>query len=112
MSERRRCSHFFLFPFFFFLLVFLRPPGITGLMEGFLVGDGFGAAAVSAVAGASPFAHGLVGNREATKLKSISDSPAASVILRLTIDLSAPPGLAFTRSLAAQVQKVMGFFTS
>ena len=44
MSERRRCSHFFLFPFFFFLLVFLRPPGITGLMEGFLVGDGFGAA--------------------------------------------------------------------
>ena len=41
MSERRRCSHFFLFPFFFFLLVFLRPPGITGLMAGFLVGDGF-----------------------------------------------------------------------
>ena len=112
MSERRRCSHFFLFPFFFFLLVFLRPPGITGLMEGFLVGDGFGAAAVSAVAGAETSAvavaaagasatgagasivfasalvspdsascltTGVVGNREATKLKSISDSPAASV---------------------------------
>ena len=45
MSERRRCSHFFLFPFFFFLLVFLRPPGITGLIDGFFVGDGFGAEA-------------------------------------------------------------------
>ena len=58
MSERRRCSHFFLFPFFFFLLFldFLRPPGITGLIAGGLVGDGFGAEAsvvVAAAAGAS-----------------------------------------------------------
>ena len=63
MSERRRCSHFFLFPFFFFLLVFLRPPGIRGLMEGFLVGDGFGAAAVSAVAGAETSAVGKESRR-------------------------------------------------
>ena len=47
MSERQRCSHFFLFPFFFFLLFldFLRPPGMTGLIAGGLVGDGFGAEA-------------------------------------------------------------------
>ena len=101
MSERRRCSHFFLFPFFFFLLVFLRPPGITGLMEGFLVGDGFGAAAVSAV-----------GKQGGNKIKIDQRLARGLCILRLTIDLSAPPGLAFTRSLAAQVQKVMGFFTS
>jgi hypothetical protein len=53
MSERRRCSHFFLFPFFFLLFLdFLRPPGITALIAGFFVGDGFGGAAASAVAGA------------------------------------------------------------
>ena len=54
MSEWRRRSHFFLFPFFFFLLFFdfLRPPGMTGLIAGGLVGDGFGCAAVSVVAGA------------------------------------------------------------
>ena len=53
MSEWRR-SHFFLFPFFFLLFLdFLRPPGMTGLIEGFLVGDGFvGGAAAAAVAGA------------------------------------------------------------
>ena len=53
MSERRR-SHFFLFPFFFFLLFFdfLRPPGITGLIAGGLVGDGFGAEASVVVAAA------------------------------------------------------------
>ena len=52
MSERRRRSHFFLFPFFFFLLFldFLRPPGITGLIAGGLVGDGFGAEASVVVA--------------------------------------------------------------
>ena len=41
----------FFFPFFF-LLLFLRPPGMTGFIAGGLVGDGFGAAAVSVVAGA------------------------------------------------------------
>ena len=47
MSEWRRRSHFFLFPFFFFLLFldFLRPPGITGLIAGGLVGEGVGAEA-------------------------------------------------------------------
>ena len=50
MSEWRRRSHFFLFPFFFFLLFldFLRPPGMTGLIAGGLVGDG--ASVVVAVA--------------------------------------------------------------
>ena len=40
-------SHFLDLPFlpFFFLLLFLRPPGITGLIAGGLVGDGFGAEA-------------------------------------------------------------------
>jgi len=139
MSERRR-SHFFLFPFFFFLLFFdfLRPPGITGLIAGGLVGDGFGAeasvvvaaadgasaagAGASAVvvasalvsegfggAGASAVAAAGAGTfgaasacgkaGEETKLKSAI--AAASVRLGLTIDLSAPRGLALTRSLAA-----------
>ena len=59
MSARRRCSHFFLFPFFFFLLFldFLRPPGITGLIAGGLVGEGAGTSAVAAAgAGASAVA--------------------------------------------------------
>jgi hypothetical protein len=44
----------FLEPFFFFLLFFdfLRPPGITGLIDGFFVGDGFGAEASVVVAAA------------------------------------------------------------
>ena len=101
-------SHFLPLPFFFLLvfLLFLRPPGMMGLMAGALVGDGFGAAAVSAVAGAGASAAGagasaVVWKNRGNKIKSISDSPAASVRLRWTIDLSAPPGLAFTRSLAA-----------
>ena len=55
MSEQRR-SHFFLFPFFFFLLFldFLRPPGMTGFIAGGLVGDGAEASVVvAAAAGAS-----------------------------------------------------------
>ena len=44
-------SHFLPLPFFFLLvfLLFLRPPGMMGLMAGGLVGDGFGGAAASAV---------------------------------------------------------------
>ena len=60
MSERRR-SHFFLFPFFFFLLFFdfLRPPGITGLIAGGLVGDGFGGKAGEETKLKSAIARGL-----------------------------------------------------
>ena len=48
-------SHFLPLPFFFFLLFldFLRPPGITGLIAGGLVGDGFGGAAASVVVAAA-----------------------------------------------------------
>ena len=61
MSERRR-SHFFLFPFFFFLLFFdfLRPPGITGLIAGALVGDGFGGAAAAGASAAGAGASAVV----------------------------------------------------
>ena len=49
---RTRAAHFlepFFFPFFF-LLLFLRPPGMTGFIAGGLVGDGFGAEASVVVA--------------------------------------------------------------
>jgi hypothetical protein len=45
-------SHFLDLPFLPFFLLFLRPPGMTGLIAGFFVGDGSGGAAASAVAGA------------------------------------------------------------
>ena len=62
MSERRR-SHFFLFPFFFFLLFldFLRPPGMTGLIAGGLVGDGFGAEASVVVVASALVSDGFGG---------------------------------------------------
>ena len=75
-------SHF-LDPFFFFLLFFdfLRPPGITGLIAGFFVGDGLGGAGASAAvtgarasavagaaAGASAAGAGTLVEKEATKL--------------------------------------------
>ena len=49
-------SHFLDLPFLPFFLLFLRPPGMTGLIAGGLVGDGFGAEAsvvAAAAAGAS-----------------------------------------------------------
>ena len=50
--RRDASSHFLDLPFlpFFFLLLFLRPPGMTGFIAGGLVGDGFGAEASVVVA--------------------------------------------------------------
>ena len=78
--ERRRCSHFFLFPFFFFLLFldFLRPPGITGLIAGGLVGDGAaadGASAAGAGTSAVLVASALVPSPRARALTPPRRSP-------------------------------------
>ena len=82
---------------------------MTGLIAGGLVGDGFGGAAAAGASAAGAGASAVVvASALGNKIKSISDSPAASVRLRWTIDLSAPPGLAFTRSLAALSAKKVG----
>ena len=54
LMRRDASSHFLDLPFlpFFFLLLFLRPQGMTGFIAGGLVGDGFGAEASVVVAAA------------------------------------------------------------
>jgi len=97
--RRDASSHFLDLPFlpFFFLLLFLRPPGMTGFIAGGLVGDGDGAEASVVVAAA------------AEERKQIDwRSRAAFVRLRLTIVLSAPRGFALILSLAAQSAKKQG----
>ena len=66
--RRDASSHFLDLPFlpFFFLLLFLRPPGMTGFIAGGLVGDGDGAEAsvvVAAAAGASAAGASVGGGR-------------------------------------------------
>ena len=61
--RRDASSHFLDLPFlpFFFLLLFLRPPGMTGLIAGGLVGDGFGAEASVVVVASALVSDGFGG---------------------------------------------------
>ena len=132
MSARRRCSHFFLFPFFFFLLFldFLRPPGITGLIAGGLVGDGFGAEAsvvVAAADGASAAGAGASAAVVASTLVSDGFGGAEAVAVAhralqsgvgrrrpralLAVRATHCDGLARDRSIATSAGEVVNFLT-
>ena len=79
--RRDASSHFLDLPFlpFFFLLLFLRPPGMTGFIAGGLVGDGDGAEAsvvVAAAAGASAAGAGASVREARVTLTRETQSPA------------------------------------